>query len=64
MVLTGATLAGFAGWYASEKHNDSLQAELAELRKLERVSAVQKSVSRQMEMIALEQKEISDEQRE
>lgn len=64
MVLTGATLAGFAGWYASEKRNDSLQAELAELRKLERVSAVQKSVSRQMEMIALEQKEISDEQRE
>lgn len=64
LVLTGATLTGFAGWHASEMRNNSLQSELAELRKLERMSAVQKSVSRQMEMIAYDQKNISDEQRE
>lgn len=64
VVLAGSALAGLAGWYGSEKRNAQLQTELAELRKMERVSAVQKSVSRQMEMIAYEQKEISDEQRE
>lgn len=44
--------------------NDDLKAELAQLRRQERISAVQRSVSRQMEEIAYEQKEISDEQRE
>ena len=63
-ILAGAALAGFAGWHASEKRNDSLRSELTELRRLERESAVQKSVSRQMEMIAIEQKDISEEQRE
>ena len=64
VILTGAALTGLSGWYRSEKRNDSLQSELSELRRQERLSAVQKSVSKQMEMIAYEQKEISDEQRE
>lgn len=64
VVLTGAVLAGFAGWYGSEKRNAQLQSELAELRRQERISAVKKSVSQQMEEIANEQKVISDEQRE
>jgi len=64
VVLTGAVLAGFTGWYGSEKRNARLQSELAELRRQERISAVQKSVSQQMEKIANEQKVISDEQRE
>ena len=52
------------GWYGSEKANDKLRSELATLRKNARISAVQKSVSAQMEEIATQQKEISDEQRE
>ena len=64
VVLTGSVLAGFTGWYGSEKRNAQLQSELAELRRQERISAVKKSVSQQMEEIANEQKVISDEQRE
>ena len=64
VVLTGSVLAGFTGWYGSEKRNAQLQTELAELRRQERISAVKKSVSQQMEEIANEQKVISDEQRE
>ena len=62
--LTATTLAGFAGWYITERRNAGLKTELAELRRQERISAVKQSVSRQMEEIAYEQKEISDEQRE
>lgn len=63
-ILSGAALVGFIGWRASENQNSRLQSELAQLRRQEKISAVQKSVSKQMEMIAYEQKEISDEQRE
>lgn len=64
MTLTATTLTGFAGWYVSEKRNNQMNTELAQLRRQARISAVGKSVSRQMEEIAYEQKNISDEQRE
>ena len=63
VILSGTALTGLSGWYLSEKRYDSLHSELIELQRQERLAAVQKSVSKQMEMIAYEQKEISDEQR-
>lgn len=62
--LAGTTLTGMTGWYLARKDNASLKTEIAKLRREARVSSVMRSVSRQMEEIAIEQKEISDEQRE
>ena len=63
-ILAGTTLTGFVGWYSAEKKNRYLNSELANLRRQMRIATVAKSVSRQMEEIAVEQKAISDEQRE
>lgn len=52
------------GWFLAEKQNRSLKSQLVTLQRQEKRSAVLRSVSKQMEEIAVQQKEISDEQRE
>lgn len=52
------------GWFFAEKQNRSLKSQLVTLQRQEKRSAVLRSVSKQMEEIAVQQKEISDEQRE
>ena len=64
LLLLGATATGFTGWYLERQRVDSLQTLLAEAQDQEKRSAVDRSVSKQMEEIAYQQKEISDEQRE
>ena len=64
LILAGTTIVGFKGWSSSNKEIDELKAQLANLQRQEKRSAVLQSVSKQMEDIAYEQKKISDEQRE
>jgi len=60
-----ALLAGGAGWgwYAEHQHAASLETQLKALKAQEVRSAVVRSVSRQLEEIAVQQRNISDEQR-
>ena len=64
LFFAGTTIVGFKGWNSSNKEIDELKAQLANLQRQEKRSAVLQSVSKQMEDIAYEQKKISDEQRE
>lgn len=64
LVLLGTTAAGLTGWYSEYQHAKDLESQLAELSLQERRSAVVRSISKQMEEIAYQQKDISDEQRE
>ena len=64
LIFAGTTVVGFKGWNSSNKEIDELKAQLANLQRQEKRSAVLQSVSKQMEDIAYEQKKISDEQRE
>lgn len=64
MALLGTTAVGFRGWQKERDRSADLEAQLAQLRKEEKRSAVVRSVSKQLEDIAYQQKEISDEQRE
>ena len=64
VLLAAAAATGFAGWYSDHARIAGLKEEIAELKKNEMRSAIDKSISAQMEEIAYEQKEISDEQRE
>ena len=64
MALLGTTAVGFAGWQKERDRSAALEAQLAQLRKEEKRSAVVRSVSKQLGDIAYQQKEISDEQRE
>ena len=64
LLLAGVAAAGFLGWLSERKKVNDLQAQIVELKKQEMRSAVDRSVSAQMEDIANEQREISDEKRE
>ncbi len=64
LVLAGTTVVGLRGWNSSDKEIDELKAQLSNLQRRDKQSAVLYSVSKQMEEIAYEQKKISDEQRE
>ena len=64
LVLTGTTIAGFLGWKSANDHVAQLEQQMATLQEKEREQAVVRSISSQMEEIALAQKEISDQQRE
>ena len=64
ILLAGLAVAGFTGWRSEHKKVEDLQARIKEMKKQEMRSAVDRSVSAQMESIANEQREISDEKRE
>ena len=64
MLLAGAAATGFLGWKAEREKVEDLEKEVEALRLQERRSAVDRSVSKQMEELANEQREISDEKRE
>ena len=64
MLLAGTTTVGYMKWKAEHQKVESLQEQLAILKQHEMRSAVDRSVSAQMEEIANEQREISDEKRE
>jgi hypothetical protein len=64
LLLAGVAAAGFLGWHFERKKVNDLQTQIVELKKQEMRSAVDRSVSAQMEDIANEQREISDEKRE
>ena len=64
MLLAGTSATGLIGWQAEHQHVKALEGQVAELQRQEKRSAVDRSVSSQMEEIAFEQKIISDEQRE
>ena len=64
VLLAGAAAYGFYGWNAERNTVKELEAQIEELKKQEMRSAVDRSVSAQMEEIANDQREISDEKRE
>ena len=64
VLLTGAAVAGLTGWWTEHQRNVQLQHQIQELELQEKRSAVDRSISTQMEEIAYQQKNISDEQRE
>ena len=64
VLLAGAAATGFLGWKAEREKVENLEKEVEALRLQERRSAVDRSVSKQMEELANEQREISDEKRE
>ena len=63
-LLTGTAIAGLAGWWTEHQRNSQLQQQLQQLELQEKRSAVDRSISTQMEEIANQQKIISDQQRE
>ena len=64
VLLAGLAAYGFYGWDGERKTVKELEAQIEELKEKEMRSTVVKSVSAQMEEIANEQREISDEKRE
>ena len=64
ILLVGTAAAGYIGWMSESKKVKTLQAEIEAMKKQEQRSTVLRSVSAQMEEIANEQREISDEKRE
>lgn len=64
VVLAGLATTGMVGWQAEHRRAEALETQVAELQRQEKRSAIDRSVSAQMEEIAFEQKIISDEQRE
>ena len=62
--MAGAAATGFLGWKAEREKVEDLEKKVEALRLQERRSAVDRSVSKQMEELANEQREISDEKRE
>lgn len=64
LLLAGTTAAGFWGWQNEHQKVEELEQQMAALKKQEMRSAIDRSVSAQMEEIANEQREISDEKRE
>ena len=64
LALLGAAVAGIIGWYSERGRVAEMEAQIAGLQKDEKRSVVLRSISKQMEDIAFQQKEISDEQRE
>ena len=63
-LLAGIAAAGFVGWHLEHRNVKILQAQIDELEIQKMRSAVDRSISAQMENIANEQREISDEKRE
>lgn len=64
LLLAGTTAVGLIGWWSEHQKVEDLQQQLTALQKQEMRSAIDRSVSTQMEEIANEQREISDEKRE
>ena len=64
VLLAGAAATGFIGWQAESQKVKNLEQQVAALHLQDMRSAVDRSVSKQMEEIANEQREISDEKRE
>ncbi len=64
LMLAGTAATGFWLWHAERNRTLQLEAQVAELQKQEKRSAIDRNVSKQMEDIAYQQKVISDEQRE
>ena len=64
LLLGASTVVGFLGWKSEHQKVEDLQQQLAIMQQHEMRSAVDRSVSAQMEEIANEQREISDEKRE
>ena len=64
LLLAGTTAVGQIGWWSEHQKVEDLQQQLTALQKQEMRSAIDRSVSTQMEEIANEQREISDEKRE
>jgi hypothetical protein len=64
LLLVGTAAAGYIGWMSEAQKVKTLQAEIEAMKKQELRSTVLRSVSAQMEEIANEQREISDEKRE
>ena len=64
ILLAGIVATGFYGWYSEHKKVEYLRSRVDEMEKQVMRSAVDRSVSAQMEDIANEQREISDEKLE
>lgn len=64
VLLAGLAAVGFSGWLSEHNKVEDLQSQIDKMKKQEMRSAVDRSVSAQMEDIANEQREISDEKRE
>lgn len=64
VLLAGVAATGFIGWQSERQKVEDLEKQVAAMRVQEMRSAVDRSVSAQMEQIANEQREISDEKRE
>lgn len=64
LLLLGTTATGIIGWESEHQKVKELEEQVAALRQQEMRSAIDRSVSAQMEEIANEQREISDEKRE
>ena len=64
VLLVCAAVTGGVGWYNEHRLTVELQSQIKELERQEKRSAIDRSISSQMERIAYQQKEISDEQRE
>ena len=64
LLLCGTTAVGFLGWKRESQKVEDLEKQVATMRQQEMRSAIDRSVSAQMEELANEQREISDEKRE
>ena len=64
LLLAGLAATGFVGWHQERQKVEELQRQLADMEKQKVRSAIDRSVSAQMEQIAEEMRQISDEQRE
>ena len=63
-MLAAIAATGFIGWHSERKKVQDLETQVGEMKKQVMRSAVDRSISAQMEDIANEQREISDEKRE
>lgn len=63
-LLIGTSAAGFFGWRAENKHVQELEKQIRVLQQQEKLSAVDRSISKQMEEIAYQQQAISEERRD
>ena len=64
ILLLGTSIAGLTGWHSSKQRVSELEAQLKVMERQEKRTAVLRSVSQQMEELAVQQKTISDVQRE
>ena len=64
LLLAGMAAWGFWGWHSERNRVLELEARVDQLESQEKLSAIDRNVSKQMEEIAYQQKSISDEQRE